>query len=218
MIELNLTANGNEQIIIKDYLQENVSELLADKINNGVRIEKDNNTLLNKKDLNGFMKYANDEARKLAEKGANCACIEDKVVFGWAVHYFEEDSIEGNLYNEDGTEFKVTPKVNAATKTIAKVPVKEQKKQASLFDFMDLSINESEESDEDEEVEEDFTEEEISDVIDNENLNSQIVMDNRLVDTETGELIQPNTNKNSPIDKEFAIILYNLLESKLEVK
>jgi len=218
MIELNLTANGNEQIIIKNYLQENVSEMLADKINNGVKIAKDNKTLLNKKDLNGFMKYANDEARKLAEKGAISACVEDKVVFGWAIHYFEEDSIEGNLYNEDGTEFKVEQKVKTVAKTIAKTPIKEQKKQTSLFDFMDLSTNESEESDEDEEVEEDFTEEEISEIIDNENLNSQTVIDNRLVDTETGEVIEPLTNKNSPIDKEFSIILYNLLDGKLEVK
>ena len=188
MIKLNLITAGNEQTLIKDYLEQNASEILADKINNGVKIEKDNKTLLNKKDLNGFMKYANDEARKLAEKGANCACIEDKVVFGWAVHYFEEDSIEGNLYNEDGTEYKVAPKVNTSIKTVAKAPVKEQKKQASLFDFMDLSTNELEESAEDEEVEEDFTEEEISEVIDNESLNSQTVINNRLVDTETGEV------------------------------
>lgn len=51
------------------------------------------------------MKFAENEARKLAEKGANSACVEDSVVYGWAIHYFEEDSIEGKLYNEDGTEY-----------------------------------------------------------------------------------------------------------------
>ena len=103
MIELNLQTSNKQEEIIKEYLENNVGEVLADKINNGVKITKDNKTLTNKKTLSGFMKYACDEARKEAEKGSNCACIEDKVVFGWAIHYFEEDAIEGNLYNEDGT-------------------------------------------------------------------------------------------------------------------
>ena len=94
MISLNLTASGAEQNLIKDYLEQNASETLADKINNGVLIEKDGKKLLNVKTLTGFMAYAADEARKLAEKGAKCACIEDTVVFGWAIHYFEEESIE----------------------------------------------------------------------------------------------------------------------------
>ena len=68
MIKLNLTTSNKEQEIIKQYLQENVSEMLANKINNGIKIVKDNKTLINKKDLNGFMKFANEEARKLAEK------------------------------------------------------------------------------------------------------------------------------------------------------
>lgn len=140
MIELNLTTSNKEQELIKQYLQENASEILANKINNGVKIVKDNKTLINKKDLNGFMKYASSEARKLAEKGSNCACIEDKVVFGWAIHYFEEDTIEGTLYNEDGTEYKPitkkteTPKVE--NKPIQKKP---EKQQASLFDLFSTS-------------------------------------------------------------------------------
>ncbi len=106
MIKLNLTANNNAEQRIKDYLENNVSETLADKINHGVEIQKDGLTLINKKDLAGFMKYANDEARKQAEKGAHCACIEDTTVFGWAIHYFEEDSIEGSLFNQDNTPYK----------------------------------------------------------------------------------------------------------------
>ena len=61
------------------------------------------------------MSFATEEARKQAEKGARYAMVEDDTVFGWAVHYFEEDSIEGTLYNEDGTEYKAPmPKVTAA--------------------------------------------------------------------------------------------------------
>lgn len=131
MRELNLSANTEAQKRVKEYLEQNVSDILADKINNGVKIEKDGKTLINKKTLDGFMKYATEEARKQAEKGANCACIEDSVVFGWAIHYFEEDSIEGTLYNEDGTEYKKpkpAPKKEAktskstSTKTETKAP------------------------------------------------------------------------------------------------
>ena len=64
--------------------------------------------------------YGDEEARKLAEQGANYACIEDKTVFGWAIHYFEEEKIEGKLYNEDGTEYKPEIKVTTAPKPITK--------------------------------------------------------------------------------------------------
>lgn len=120
MKELNLTATTPPQRIIKEYLENNVSDILADKINNGVKIERDGKTLINKKTLDGFMNYATEEARKQAEKGARSACIESNVVFGWAVHYFEEDSIEGTLYNEDGTEYakpKAAPKKKKAAET-----------------------------------------------------------------------------------------------------
>ncbi len=102
MAELNLTAKGTEQERILAYLQENASDVLTEKINNGTPFEKDGKTLINKKTLDGFIKFACDEARKQAEKGARSACIDDATVFGWAIHYFEEESIEGALYNEDG--------------------------------------------------------------------------------------------------------------------
>lgn len=137
MIELNLQTSNKQEEIIKEYLENNVSEVLAEKINNGVKIIKDNKTLINKKTLSGFMKYAYEEARKQAEKGTNCACVEDKVVFGWAIHYFEEDTIEGNLYNEDGTEYKVEIKTTTPKVEVKQQPKKPEKQQATLFDFFD---------------------------------------------------------------------------------
>ena len=141
MITLNLTAKGTEQELIKKYLEENASEILADQINNGVRIEKDGKTLINKKTLDGFMKYATEEARKQAEKGASSACVRSDVVFGWAIHYFEEESIIGKLYNEDGSEYKapkpVVKKTTTAPTTTYTPPVvkKLESEQLSLFDF-----------------------------------------------------------------------------------
>ena len=106
MINLNLEAKTNEEQKIKEYLENNVSEELAHKINNGTKFVKDNKNLINKKSLSGFLKYACTEARKLVEKSAQYACVEDNTVFGWAIHYFEEDSIEEKLYTEDGNEYK----------------------------------------------------------------------------------------------------------------
>jgi len=137
MIALNLTATTKEQIILKDYLENNASETLAEKLNNGVRIEKDGKTLVNKKDLTTFMNYACDEAKKQAEKGARFARIEDATVFNWAIHYFEEDSIEGTLYNEDGTEYKPSkPVTKPYVKPTTAVAAPPAPKEMTLFDLM----------------------------------------------------------------------------------
>ena len=214
-MKLNLETKTKEQVLIKQYLEENTSETLASKINNGVKIVKDNKTLINKKDLNGFMNYANQEARKLAEKGSNCACIEDKVVYGWAIHYFEEDEIEGNLYNEDGTEYKVeikktTPKIESKPE-----PKKPEKQQATLFDLMSFDTSQKQEKVEENDNDiEDFSEQEIDEKLDkvanevNDNSNVQI-------DKQTGEVLSQIEAKTQTIDKDYMKMLYVLLDGKL---
>ena len=142
-MELNLKANTPSEQKILEYLQNNASETLADKINNGTPFEKDGKPLNNKKTLSGFMKYACDEARKLAEKGANSACIDDATVYGWAIHYFEEESIEGALYSLDGEEYKPVTKTKntqKSTYTPTSAP-KQQNQQASLFDIISQENN-----------------------------------------------------------------------------
>lgn len=235
MIKLNLETKTKEQELIKQYLEENASEILANKINNGVKIVKDNKTLINKKDLNGFMNYANQEARKLAEKGSNCACIEDKVVYGWAIHYFEEDSIEGNLYNEDGTEYKV--EINKATPKIESKPEpkKPEKQQATLFDLMSFDTSQRQEKIEEneptteelneppieyDEVEEtdndiaDFSEQEIDEELDK--VANEIVRDSNVeIDKQTGEVLSQIEAETPTIDKDYMKMLYVLLDGKL---
>ena len=134
-MELNLTAQNKQEELVLKYLQDNASETLADKINNGTPFEKDGKPLTNLKTLSGFMKYACDEARKLAEKGANSACIDDQTVYGWAIHYFEEESIEGTLYTIDGAEYKPTVKRVESNAVKAKPePKKQENVQFSFFD------------------------------------------------------------------------------------
>jgi len=136
MRALSLNAAKPEEVLIKDYLESNASETLAEKINNGVRIEKDGKILTNKKTLETFMRYACEEARKQAEKGANFACVSDETVCGWAIHYFEEDSVEGTLYNEDGTEHKPVAKPVVKTATPAKT-TEPKIETVSMFDMLD---------------------------------------------------------------------------------
>lgn len=195
-MKLDLEAKTKEQELVKAYLEENASEVLAEKINSGVRIEKDCKTLINKKTLDGFMKYASSEARKLASKGANSACVEDKVVYGWAVHYFEEDSIEGTLCNEDGSEYKPAPKVT--DKPVVK-PVKQKNDSAqiSMFDFTEKEEQENkDEKEEDEETEDEPpTQEEINEMLAELAEDEKFSRPQEIIDVETGEIISESQDE-----------------------
>ena len=162
-MKLNLQAVTKEEQKVKAYLEANASEVLAEKINNGVRIQKDGKMLLNKKTLAGFLKFACDEAKKQAEKGAQSVCIDDDTVYGWAVHYFEEDSIEGTLYNEDGTEYKApmpkTKPVQTKPTPPMPKPKPQPKPQMSMFDLLDAKPEEpAAEEPDDEPTDEDYVE------------------------------------------------------------
>lgn len=207
---LNLEAKTKEQEILKSYLENNASETLIDKINNGVKIEKEGKTLINKKTFDSFMKYACNEAKKQAEKGANSAMVEDKTVFGWLMHYFEEDSIEGTLYNEDGTEYtKTIPKktvttTNTITQTITK-PINTQET-ISIFDMIQDENNSTEN-----EVEETKTDKiEVEEPINNPAY-EKIENSDALVCVKTGEVIDE-------LDFNMQIVakLYEIFGNELE--
>lgn len=79
MARLNLTAEDEGQKLILAYLEENASDSLVERINAG------------KKTMSGCWQYIRGRARGLAKN--QCACVPDSEVFGWAVHYFEEDAL-----------------------------------------------------------------------------------------------------------------------------
>ena len=147
MTKLNLAAKGDDQIAVLNYLQQNATDVLADKINNGVQIVKDGVTLINKKTLDGFFRYATEEARKLVAKDARCACVLDHVVFGWAIHYFEEDEIEGTLYNLDGTEYKTAVKRTTTPTVTTKTVVTKPKKNEGQLSIFDMTLSDDEPDD-----------------------------------------------------------------------
>ena len=118
MNKLNLKASNDYEKAILDYLESNASDALAEKINSG------------QKTLQSCFDYIRGEAKKQAKGG--CAMISDAVVFGWAIHYFEEDSIE----------YSKTAIADTKKGEIEKAPVIEKKadKKAndnfSIFDLM----------------------------------------------------------------------------------
>ena len=139
-MKLNLQTQNKEQEILLAYLEQNASATLAEKINNGIPANKNGTQLVMKKDLTGFMKYATEEARKAAPKGATSACIDDTTVFGWLMHYFEEDCIEGRYFNLDGTPYtppkKETKKSAPAKPKENSKPQPKQETELTLFDIL----------------------------------------------------------------------------------
>ena len=204
MTKLNLEATSREQEIVKAYLEENASETLAEKINNGTPVEKDGKHLINRKTLDGFMRYACDEARKLAAKGASSACVEDKVVFGWAIHYFEEDSIEGTLYNADGTKYKpVRTPASKPTTTVKAVAKPQPAPQMTLFDFMEKEDGETTKTDventvENEEEDDLPSAEEIDEILAEIDGEDGARKHPENIDLETGEILTEKEEKSEP--------------------
>ena len=240
---LNLTATTTEEKVLKEYLEQNASEVLADKINNGVPIEKDGKKLISKKTFAGFMKYATDEARKQAAKGASSACLHSDIVFGWAIHYFEEDSILGSLYNEDGTEYKaakpatkILPSPSTVATNTPTTPTPKPKPKAgqmSMFDLFDEPETVVEDTaDADEYDEEDTAVEASESPIEGKEPEAEqepamevkgpekplVEHINGLdVDTATGEVIELDEAPDPYADTELMYKLYMLLDQKVEI-
>lgn len=170
-MKLNLVAKNTSQQAIKDYLENNVSQILADKINNGVQIEKDGKTLLNKKDLDGFWNYASKKARELKHD------YEDNdTVFGWAIHYFEENELIGTLFNLDGTKYEPPKPVSTIkTPTVTTPPIKKNNPaQVSLFDFTETKTETLDNKVDKKEID-DSIEEEIDETVEEETVEEKVV-------------------------------------------
>ena len=231
-MKINLEARTLAEQKVKAYLEANASSILAEKINNGVRIQKDGKQLLNKKTLAGFLQYACEEARKQADKGARYACIDDETVYGWAIHYFEEDSIKGMLFNDDGTEYKKQPSATAKAPTVNYTPLKPKSKpQISFFELLENAKDTQQQKDickNSVEEDEEPTEEEILEAVEqNEGVSTLCA------DPETGEVLteeemrefdgdieEPDMNEidSSAFDVEALAILDEIFGNELEVR
>lgn len=183
-MELNLTAQNKQEEIVLKYLQDNASDVLVNKINNGTLYEKDDKKLTNKKTLSSFIKYACNNAQELSEKGAIAACIDSDTVFGWAIHFFEEDNIVGTLYNDDGTEYK--PVVKRVQNNTFKPKPQSQKPQNIQFSLFD-----------------DLTEQEVN-TDENEQLSAESVENQEIEQSDTSsKIIEKNKTQNELIYEKY---------------
>lgn len=69
------------------------------------------------KSIKECCKYIYSQARKLA-KGSNSVGIDDETVYGWAVHYYDEDDIKVD---------KVQERVEVAAPTTIQNPISKEK-------------------------------------------------------------------------------------------
>lgn len=86
--------------------------------------------------LDTCIDYIKSQARKRAEDGV--AVIEDKEVFGWAVHYFDEDGnveIDDNFNNRTKVEVKKVEDKPKKEKPVVKKKVEKDDGQMSIFDL-----------------------------------------------------------------------------------
>ena len=115
-------ANAGFENAIKNYL-DNRAE--SDRLF-AVSYKKEN------KSIQECCKYIYSQAKKLLAKGGNAVGVDDDTVYGWAVHYYDEDDIK--VENVKGIVETVAP-VKASVKlekTVEQKPIRKKTKQ-NLF-------------------------------------------------------------------------------------
>ena len=120
----------SEQRVVAEYLDANASDELVNKINSGDKYMKD------------CWDFIYKQAEALA-KGQKCLCVTNEVVFGWAFHYFEEDSIKKGATVSVPKAKVRNPKENIQKKKPETKPEKPKEKkddmlpgQMTIFDLM----------------------------------------------------------------------------------
>ena len=122
-------ANAGFENAIKNYLDKRAESdrLFAESY------RKEN------KSIQECCKYIYSQAKKLLAKGGNAVGVDDDTVYGWAVHYYDEDDIK--VENVKGIVEAVAP-VKASVKlekTVEQKPIRKKTKQ-NLFDERQLSL------------------------------------------------------------------------------
>ena len=121
-----LKANSKETEIILDYLEENASDVLVEKIRNA------------KKTMDDCWGFVISCAKKAAN-GKNSYGCAGQEVFGWAIHFFEEDSIKAeDIVKNKPAKAEKPKEVKKAAEQKKKPEEKKEEKlpgQMTIFDF-----------------------------------------------------------------------------------
>lgn len=84
------------------------------------------------KSMKQMYEYIKNQARKQAIDGV--AMIEDSIVYGLAIHYFDESNKDLGIKKEDIKKQVKIEKENVVQPSNIEVPKKEEREQFSLFD------------------------------------------------------------------------------------
>lgn len=114
-MRINLEATNDNERAIAEYLEANASDALAEKINTG------------KKDYAQCWQYIMKKAREHLK--GHSGYIDPKIVFGWAVHFFEEDKIEEEM-KDMKVEYKPVKKETVPAAVVKKAEPPKPKKEA----------------------------------------------------------------------------------------
>lgn len=83
--------------------------------------------------------YIVGQARKMQQNG--CAVIADDIVYGWAVHYYDEDNVEVDVEDREQVEVRVSEQPETVVsqqpviKAVKKKRQEDNRLQLSLFEL-----------------------------------------------------------------------------------
>lgn len=78
------------------------------------------------------------QARKMQQNG--CAVIADDIVYGWAVHYYDEDNVEVDVEDEDSEQVEVRVSEQTAPVVSQQPVIKAVKKKRQDDNMLQLSL------------------------------------------------------------------------------
>ena len=224
--EIPHNESSYEEHIIAIHLKEVISDKTAQKIINGIPVQKDGKDLINKKSIPTFLTYLADEMYKIATEQRKNQSKKDKknwttlakdgnYIIERALAYFDDDTIEGELYEQDGKLYKPAPSktpdnvvrtVQATTVTRKPEPPKPQ--QFTLFNFLEQTketpVEETEDLDEDEDNCEETEEVEETD---QEEIKDDI-SDKYEINRETGEILGEKVKTEPELPPSFSTYLH----------
>lgn len=90
------------------------------------------------KSIKECCKYIYSQARKFA-KGSNSVGIDDATVYGWAVHYYDEDDIKVDKVKERVEVVSPVAEPSKEEKSVQQKPARKKTKQ-ELFDARQLTL------------------------------------------------------------------------------
>lgn len=91
------------------------------------------------KSIQECCKYIYSQAKKLLAKGGNAVGVDDDTVYGWAVHYYDEDDIKVENVKEIVETVAPVKASVKLEKTVEQKPIRKKTKQ-NLFDERQLSL------------------------------------------------------------------------------